>query len=539
MSQEQNPVLDAATIYENNIDSVVVVSTVDSEGSGVVVGNNLIATNAHVVDSGERIVIWPANAGQANMMEAKIIAASDRDLCLLETDGLSLPPVKIDAAKNLRVGHSVYAIGVPLGLGGTLSNGVVSRLWNPTDSAHALPGPLIQTNAAISPGSSGGGLFNTEGRLVGITTFSKANLNFSVPAEMIEQLHKRKEKELRQKVEKALVDVRDPDALIDLAWGIIRSINSRDTTYLMEYMGRIAAILGDEKLPQQISDVFRKIAESDNAQISKEGTLLNATVLSSMSAKHTDEAIRLIESLSDEPAVQSFGYATIAADCARHEGKHSSKAREVYSRIFKIPEDQLKAAFEIPGFISALAAAKVAMYDSEDALIFADRYINKSESTEHFLEFVGALGKIAATLEKQGVVIGAEAIFHYAKHVATTRRARGVGTPERLVALSTVAVQAAICGRNGTAQWLFEQMNSIAEKGSAHNLPKDRAPDIPYHRKIAARGFEATARAILGGWLETHRAFQIMKRIPVLDHLPIALVCIACKMRQNSKTDKD
>ncbi len=79
------------------------------------------------------------------------------------------------------MGEPVYAVGAPEGLELPLSEGIVSQL-------RGGPPPLIQTTVAISPGSSGGGLFNTEGELVGITTFylkEGQNLNFALPVELI------------------------------------------------------------------------------------------------------------------------------------------------------------------------------------------------------------------------------------------------------------------------------------------------------------------------------------------------------------------
>jgi serine protease Do len=89
---------------------------------------------------------------------------------------------------TLAVGTKVYAIGAPQGLELSLSDGVVASLRPLGGSS------LIQTTAAISAGSSGGGLFDSLGRLVGITTFQSRtgqNLNFAVPADWINLLPQR------------------------------------------------------------------------------------------------------------------------------------------------------------------------------------------------------------------------------------------------------------------------------------------------------------------------------------------------------------
>lgn len=92
------------------------------------------------------------------------------------------------SSRTLKTGERVYAVGAPQGLELTLSEGLISGL-RPTDDAQ-----LVQTSAPISPGSSGGGLFDSKGQLVGVTTLylkEGQNLNFAVPAEWISALTER------------------------------------------------------------------------------------------------------------------------------------------------------------------------------------------------------------------------------------------------------------------------------------------------------------------------------------------------------------
>jgi hypothetical protein len=105
----------------------------------------------------------------------------DKDLCLLTAPGLTAKPARLGSAARLKVGEPVYAVGAPQGLELSLSEGIVSQL-------RGGPPPLIQTTVAISQGSSGGGLFNAEAELVGITTFylkDAQSLNFALPVEWI------------------------------------------------------------------------------------------------------------------------------------------------------------------------------------------------------------------------------------------------------------------------------------------------------------------------------------------------------------------
>jgi tetratricopeptide (TPR) repeat protein len=108
----------------------------------------------------------------------------DKDVCLLEAKGIGGKPVKMGEATSLKVGETVYAIGAPHGLELSLSNGIVSQLRGNTP-------PLIQTTAAISPGSSGGGLFDSKAQLVGLTTLfinDGQSLNFALPVEWLANL---------------------------------------------------------------------------------------------------------------------------------------------------------------------------------------------------------------------------------------------------------------------------------------------------------------------------------------------------------------
>ena len=103
-------------------------------------------------------------------------------MCILFVSGLWAIPAKIRPVAKLEIGEAVYAVGTPKGLDFSISNGIVSQLRK-EEGENA---PLIQTSAAISPGSSGGGLFDSEGRLVGLTTWKireGENLNFAIPVD--------------------------------------------------------------------------------------------------------------------------------------------------------------------------------------------------------------------------------------------------------------------------------------------------------------------------------------------------------------------
>jgi S1-C subfamily serine protease len=153
------------------------------QGSAVAISSTELVTNCHVVAGARKIVI--TNAGQEYV--ARLVRSLPKaDRCVLSTSGVELVPVRgIRRYSDLKIGEPLYTLGTPSGLELSLSNGILSglRLEGPV-------GRMIQTTAAISPGSSGGGLFDGRGNLVGITTLvlvgrrrSNQALNFAIAAE--------------------------------------------------------------------------------------------------------------------------------------------------------------------------------------------------------------------------------------------------------------------------------------------------------------------------------------------------------------------
>ncbi len=150
-------------------------------GSAVAVTDDTAITNCHVVGSGDDDVTVGSGA-DGETGRAELVAASyASDRCVLRVHGMALHPVRgVRRFDDLAVGETVYAIGNPRRLERTLSEGLVS--------GRRAMGQLrlVQTTAPISPGSSGGGLFDGQGNLIGITTSSlrgAQSINFAIPAE--------------------------------------------------------------------------------------------------------------------------------------------------------------------------------------------------------------------------------------------------------------------------------------------------------------------------------------------------------------------
>lgn len=181
----------AADVFEEVSDSVVIVygkdrqSQVVSLGSGVVVGAGEVVTNCHViVDASDLSVKYKDSEYPA----ARKHSDFERDVCSLTTQSLKATAVRLGGTQTLKVGQRVYAIGAPRGLELTLSEGIISSL------REVKGGRYIQITAPISAGSSGGGLFDEEGRLVGLPTFYLSEgqqLNFAVPVEWVKTLPQR------------------------------------------------------------------------------------------------------------------------------------------------------------------------------------------------------------------------------------------------------------------------------------------------------------------------------------------------------------
>ena len=159
-------------------------------GSAVVIAPRLLVTACHVV-VGATAVEVARDAGKSVVPIQTVSRDPDRtrDLCLLNASSdVSGAPVAIAPIGEVKVGEPAYAIGAPLGLELTLTDGLVSALRHNNNE----PMPDIQTSAAIAPGSSGGGLFDSQGRLIGVTVAIASketdNLAFAYPAEWVVQL---------------------------------------------------------------------------------------------------------------------------------------------------------------------------------------------------------------------------------------------------------------------------------------------------------------------------------------------------------------
>ena len=198
--QEHGPSLTAQEVYRqvNPAVAVVLADLGDgsaSVGTGVIFSQDgYLITNYHVVEGGQECTV-ALDSGRS--YEAKYVAGdADSDLAVLKVEGQDLPAAVFGDSDLLTVGDKVYAIGNPLGveLRGTLTDGIVSAIDRDVEvEGHTMT--LLQTNAALNSGNSGGPLINEYGQVVGINTIKMTSrysniegLGFAIPSAYMERI---------------------------------------------------------------------------------------------------------------------------------------------------------------------------------------------------------------------------------------------------------------------------------------------------------------------------------------------------------------
>ena len=160
-------------------------------GSGVVVAEKYVLTNYHVVEDASSLKVAVAVDGkeEPDLLEAHLVAFdADVDVAVLYVPELTLAPVELGDSDTLQVGDWAICIGNPIGFTGTVTAGIISSLnreiatGSNTDKygrKTETVNTMIQTDAAINSGNSGGGMFNTAGQLVGIPTLKYSGSRYS------------------------------------------------------------------------------------------------------------------------------------------------------------------------------------------------------------------------------------------------------------------------------------------------------------------------------------------------------------------------
>ncbi|WP_374105479.1 S1C family serine protease [Streptomyces sp. ISL-36] len=194
---------DYQAVIRDVLPSVVQIDATNSLGSGIVYDDKgHIVTNAHVVGRERAFKVTTATGKQA--LSAKLVTAyPEQDLAVIKLDSVpeGLKPARFGDSAKVDMGQIVLAMGSPLGLSGSVTQGIVSATGRTVSEGRtgggtgATIGNMIQTSAAINPGNSGGALVNLDGEVIGIPTLaatdpelgggSAPGIGFAIPASMV------------------------------------------------------------------------------------------------------------------------------------------------------------------------------------------------------------------------------------------------------------------------------------------------------------------------------------------------------------------
>ncbi|MBS3108805.1 trypsin-like peptidase domain-containing protein [Candidatus Woesearchaeota archaeon] len=185
LNQEAGYYIQAAA--KKVIPAVVYIEAIDKSGSGSIISNDgYIITNSHVVSDSSNITV---RLSDKRIFKAKLIGSDPQtDVALLKINAEYLTAMEFGDSDAVDVGDNVIAIGNPFGFDFTVTTGIIS-------AKHRERGPteyrdFLQTDASINPGNSGGPLINSNGKLIGMTTFIVSDvrtgeLGFAIPSNLI------------------------------------------------------------------------------------------------------------------------------------------------------------------------------------------------------------------------------------------------------------------------------------------------------------------------------------------------------------------
>ena len=175
--------------------AVVSIQTDSGLGSGFIYDSSgLILTNAHVVEDATSLLVALQDGRH---FEAEVLGSNAGfDLAVVKIEGENLPVARLGSSSVLQVGERVVAIGNPYGLHHTVTSGVVSAVHRPvSEGPGSYHQPMVQTDAAIHPGNSGGPLINMSGEVIGINTLVAAplgmfaqGLGFAIPIDTAKRI---------------------------------------------------------------------------------------------------------------------------------------------------------------------------------------------------------------------------------------------------------------------------------------------------------------------------------------------------------------
>ncbi|MEM3074404.1 MAG: trypsin-like peptidase domain-containing protein [Candidatus Pacearchaeota archaeon] len=176
---------DFSSIIENVIPSVVSIGTDISQGSGfIITSDGYIVTNAHVLEGGRyvRVLLYQNN----RWIPAEFIGYDENfDIAILKISGENYDSLRFDDSSNIKVGEKAIALGNPLGLSFSVTEGIISALHR--EGPNKVPA-YLQIDVPLNPGNSGGPLINKKGKVIGINNFkirNSENLGFALESNYV------------------------------------------------------------------------------------------------------------------------------------------------------------------------------------------------------------------------------------------------------------------------------------------------------------------------------------------------------------------
>ncbi len=187
-------------VYNKCRDSVVEINAYSSlsdsgQGSGVIISSDgYIVTNKHVVGTSTSFtVVFSDNTSE----EATVVGTDSlTDIAVLKVNRTGLTPIEFGSSDNLSVGQTIYTIGNPYGYSWSFTDGMISgleRMVSTSSSSSVIPN-MIQTNALVNPGNSGGPLLSSSGEMIGLissiysTSGSAEGISFALPVETVSDI---------------------------------------------------------------------------------------------------------------------------------------------------------------------------------------------------------------------------------------------------------------------------------------------------------------------------------------------------------------
>lgn len=168
-----------------------------AEGSGIIMSSDgYILTNNHIINSSDSSIYYEVSEAakvyvylynDTTPYEAKIIGTDEKtDLAVIKIDKDGLTPAELADSASVKIGEFAMAIGNPLGMQSSVTSGIISAVNRTVESSDGNTFTLIQTDAAINAGNSGGALINSEGKVIGINTLKLSGtgiegMGFSIP----------------------------------------------------------------------------------------------------------------------------------------------------------------------------------------------------------------------------------------------------------------------------------------------------------------------------------------------------------------------